>query len=382
MTILPPWLENRPHHDGSIFVPSFIAAGTVCRCRGGPGERAGQDRGGASRGDFRPEAENPGTGAIGDRTAAAETLRESEERCRTLLSESPDPTFSFNPEGRYLFVNRAFAEGVGKPVEALVGKTIWDAFPKEEADKRFASLSQVFRTGEGKVIEVRVPRADGDRHYLTTISPIKDAQGTVLSAVCSSKDITERKRAEEALEESRERYRALSEAAFEAIFISENGFCIEQNTRPSRCSAIRTPRPSANTAAEWIAPQDRDLVMQHILSGYEEPYEATALRKDGTTFPAMIRARMMHYRGRNVRVTSLRDITEQKKAEATLRESEERLRKLLEHSPISMAIVGMDGTIEYINRRAIETFGYLPEEIPTMERWWGRPIPTKPTAPK
>jgi PAS domain S-box-containing protein len=306
---------------------------------------------------------------------AAQTLRESLERCRTLLSESPDPTFSFNSEGRYLFVNRAFAEGVGKPVEALVGRTIWDAFPKEEADKRFASLSQVFRTGEGRVVEVRVPRADGDRHYLTTISPIKDAQGSVLSAVCSSKDITEHKRAEKALEESRERYQALSEAAFEAIFISEHGHCIEQNTKAEQMFGYSHAEVVGRDMTKGVAPQDRDLVMQHIRSGFEEPYEATALRKDGTTFPALICARMMHYQGRNVRVTSLRDITEQKKTESTLRESEARLKKLLEFSPISMAIVGMDGTIEYINRRAIETFGYLPEDIPTMERWWVKAYP-------
>ena len=257
--------------------------------QGGPGERAGQDGGGACRGNCRPETENPGTGAVGGRTpTGAEALRESEERCRILLSESPDPTFSFTPEGRYLFVNQAFAEGVGKPVEAIVGKTIWDVFPKEEADKRFASLSQVFRTGEEKVIEVRVPRADGDRHYLTTISPIKDAQGSVLSAVCSSKDITERKRAEEALEESRERYRALSEAAFEAIFISENGLCIEQNTKAEQMFGYSLAEAVGKFGADWIAPHDRDLVMQHILSGYEQPYEATALRKDGTTFPALI----------------------------------------------------------------------------------------------
>ena len=132
----------------------------------------------------------------GEVSALKQRIREL-EHCRVLLSESPDPTFSFTPDGRYQYVNKAFAEGVGKPVEEIVGKTIWDVFPREEADKRFAFLSQVFRMGEGKVIEVRVPRAEGDRHYITTISPLKDPQGSVRSAVCSSKDITERKRAEE-----------------------------------------------------------------------------------------------------------------------------------------------------------------------------------------
>jgi len=56
-------------------------------------------------------------------------------------------------------------------------------------------------------------------------------------------------------------------------------------------------------------------------------------------------------------------------------ESEVFLRKIIEYSPISMAIVGMDGRIEYINKKAIETFGYSPEDIPTMEQWWLRAYP-------
>ena len=115
-----------------------------------------------------------------------ETQRQSEENHRILLSESPDPTFSFTPEGQYRYVNRAFAEGVGKPVEDIIGKSLWDVSPTEEADKLFASLSQVFRTGEEKVIEVRVPRADGDRYYMTAITPIKDMKGEMLFAICSS----------------------------------------------------------------------------------------------------------------------------------------------------------------------------------------------------
>ena len=180
---------------------------------------------------------------------------------------------------------------------------------------------------------------------------------------------SERKRAEDALEESRERYRALSEAAFEAIFISEKGVCLEQNDKAEQMFGYSSREAVGRYGTDWIAPQDRDVVLQHMLSGFEQPYEVTAQRKDGTTFPALLCGRTMHYKGRNVRVTSLSDTTERKRAEQTLRESEERLRTLFEYSPISLAIVGMDGTIEYINRRSVETFGYLPDEIPTMDRW-------------
>ena len=157
---------------------------------------------------------------VHERVLAEEALRESEEKHRVLLDESPDPMFSFTPEGRYKYVNRAFADGVGKTVEGIIGRTIWDVFPKEEADQRFAALSQVFSTGAQKVIEARVPRADGDRCYVTTITPIKDTSGEVSSVICSSKDITARKRAEEELRASEQNFSAFFDAVEDLIGVA------------------------------------------------------------------------------------------------------------------------------------------------------------------
>ena len=64
------------------------------------------------------------------------------------------------------------------------------------------------------------------------------------------------------------------------------------------------------------------------------------------------------------------DITERKQADTALQDSREHFRKVVEESPLAMALVGMDGTIEYINRKAIDIFGYLPQDIPNMDRWW------------
>ncbi len=71
----------------------------------------------------------------------------------------------------------------------------------------------------------------------------------------------------------------------------------------------------------------------------------------------------------------LREVDEHTRAEAARKESEDRLHKIIEHAPISMAIIGMDGTIEYTNRKSIETFGYLPEDIPNMDQWWVKAYP-------
>jgi PAS domain S-box-containing protein len=144
------------------------------------------------------------------RKLAEDELRESEEKHRILLDKSVDPIFSFYPDGTYRYVNRAFADGVGKSVDQITGKRIWDIFPQEEAEKRFSVLSSVFSTGEGKQFEVRVPRPDSDHYYVTTVVPIKDANGAVISAICSSKEITDRKQAEQALREANKKLNLLT----------------------------------------------------------------------------------------------------------------------------------------------------------------------------
>jgi PAS domain S-box-containing protein len=119
---------------------------------------------------------------------------------RHLLDESSDPIFTFFPDGQYRYVNKAFADGVGKNPDEIIGKKIWDIFPKDEADKRFAAVKWVFENGITKVLEVRVPRPDGDTYYLTTVKPILNGKNEVVSVICISKEITDRKQMERELQ--------------------------------------------------------------------------------------------------------------------------------------------------------------------------------------
>lgn len=172
----------------------------------------------------------------GKRTTKAELIRELEalqaieDEYRLLLDESSDPIFAFYPDGRYRYVNRAFANGVGRPRIDIMGKKIWDIFPADEADKRFAVVKWVFENGQIRIIEVRVPRPDGDRFYVTTVKPILDDAGAVVSVICISKDITDRKLMEEELARMAQ-YDGLTELPNRALFSDRLQHAISEAVR-------------------------------------------------------------------------------------------------------------------------------------------------------
>jgi PAS domain S-box-containing protein len=150
-------------------------------------------------------------------------------------------------------------------------------------------------------------------------------------AILTVENITERKQIEEALKKSEEHLRALSAASFEAIFLSEKGVCLGQNLTAQQLFGYSDQWALGQMGTEWIIPQDRAKALRNMLTGDEEPYEVTALRKDGTTFPAQIRGKMIQYQGRPVRVTALRDISDRKKAESQREVALEELRKYKDH---------------------------------------------------
>jgi PAS domain S-box-containing protein len=177
----------------------------------------------------------------------------------------------------------------------------------------------------------------------------------------NEKSDVERMAIEETLEHSQVRLKALSEAPFEAIFLSEKGVCFDQNQAAKRMFGYTRAEAVGRYGTEWISPEDREQVKNNIQSGYEKPYEVTALRKDGTTFICEIQARMIDYEGRPIRVTALRDITERKQAEKALQNSEQKLNSIVAHVGVGIVII-RDGQMVYSNARILEMLGYSEEE--------------------
>ena len=132
-----------------------------------------------------------------------------------------------------------------------------------------------------------------------------------------------------ALRESEERLRQLASATFEGIGITEQGRIIEVNEQLAEMHGYRADELVGRPVTDCVAPTSRERVAERILQGHAEPYEHLALRKDGSTFPVEARGRVMAFRGRRVRVTAVRDITQRQQAEEQMRKSREQLRALL-----------------------------------------------------
>jgi PAS domain S-box-containing protein len=215
---------------------------------------------------------------------------------------------------------------------------------------------EVFATGEVKQLEFANPIDEKIRNI--HVIPMFDDKGKVDAVIEHLHDITERIQAQEEMRKSEARYRALSEATFEAIFISENGICLDTNQRATELFEYDYNELIGIFGTDIIAPESKELVRRNMLSGYEKPYEAIAQKKDGTKFHVEIRGKMMKYEGKDVRMTVVRDINEQKLAVEALRESEKRYRNLFNRIPIGLYRTTPEGSILDVNPAMLEILGY------------------------
>jgi two-component system cell cycle sensor histidine kinase/response regulator CckA len=297
---------------------------------------------------------------IANRKSGEEAQRESEKRFRAIFDQTFQFTGLMTTDGILIEANRAALEFYGLSESDVLGMPFWETpwwTHSTEQQERLREAIKKAAAGDFVRFEASHPTPDGDIHYVdVSIKPLKDDEGIVSLLVPEGRDITERKRTDEALRASEERLRALSDASFEAIFLSEEGVCIGQNLTAEKMFGYSTQEALGRSGTEWISPEFRELVLGKMIEGHEEPYDAMALRKDGTSFHCEIQGRMVHYEGRRIRVTALRDITDRKKAEDALRESEQKLTSIVGASPVGIAM-GRDRKISWTNEVWEKMFG-------------------------
>jgi len=151
----------------------------------------------------------------------------------------------------------------------------------------------------------------------------------------------------------------LSEATFEGICIHEQGILLDANQQFANIFGYTLDELKGMNGFDLIHPQSQEAVRGYIASGFEEPYEAVCLKKDGSEIIVEVRARDLQRDEKILRLAFYRDITERKAMEKKLAESEKRYRELYENSPIALYRTRIsDGKILECNRALVELFGY------------------------
>ncbi len=303
---------------------------------------------------------------ITERRQAEENLKQSRQSYLDILNSVSEAIYIQDAEtGQFIDVNTGAEKMYGYQHDEIIGQTPFTvAAPGlNNLEAIWEASLQVFKTGIPAQFDFWALRKNGEVFPKEIIVNKGKYFGKDV-LIAAARDITEKKQAEAELEESREKYRGLSEAAFEAIFISEKGVCIEQNLAAEKMFGYTSNEAIGRYGTEWIAPEYRERVMKNMLAGYEKPYEAVALKKDGSTFPCVLLGKMMHYKGKNVRVTSLTDISDRKFAEDAMRESEERFRVLFEGAPDAIILTDPEsGKILDVNMAACRLLLKTREEI-------------------
>ena len=174
--------------------------------------------------------------------------------------------------------------------------------------------------------EYRFIIKDGDIIHIEVNGDIlRNENGTPYGTVHVCRNVTLRKKTEEALKEWEERYRLLAEASFEGVAITDRGFFVDANTQMLNMLGYTHEELVGRPVSDVIAPESVYLVIKNIRSGFEEPYENNLQKKDGTSFPVFSRARSMLWGGKKYRVTVLQDITDIKRAEEERKRLEEQI---------------------------------------------------------
>ncbi|HMK48615.1 MAG TPA: PAS domain S-box protein, partial [Thermodesulfovibrionales bacterium] len=291
--------------------------------------------------------------------------RESEgelERYRLLAESSRDIIlFICRDDGRIVEANRAASETYGYTHEELLGMT---ASSLRLADDRAEMAEQMKRADEaGILFETRHVRKDG------SLIPVEiSSRGTTLKGerilLCVIRDVTGRKEAEKALQENEERYRLLFDLESDAIVVIDvkSMSNLDVNKAAEDMYGYTREELLKLTAPDLSAEPEETETRVHHDQGHVHIPLRWHRKKDGTIFPVDITARFFTFRGRQLLIAAMRDITERRRAEEAILASEEKYRLVVENASEAIFIV-QDETIKFPNRQTCLLSGYDDAEI-------------------
>jgi len=305
-------------------------------------------------------------GMLQERKRREEALRESEKKYRLLIENTHDIIYTLNPEGAFTFVSPSWTELLGHPIDQVIGKSFGIFVHPDDVPRCQVAIQRMVETGERQSgIEYRVQHADGSwRWHASSGALVRNKAGKVVDYEGIASDITERKRAEEALRRAEENFRyTLDDFPLGVRIITAEGETIYANRAIldiygyDGIEELRTtPVKNRYTPESYAEFQIRHNKRQQ---GEEAPseYEISIVKKNGDVRHLQVFRKEVLWNGERQYQALYRDITERKRGEEALRESEEKHRMLFETMAQGVVYQDADGRIISANPAAERILG-------------------------
>lgn len=306
---------------------------------------------------------------ITDKKKSEESIRESEERYKTLVTTSPDAITTTDLEGKITFVSPQALKIHGfDKAEDILGKSAFDFIAPEDHKRALENTNRTLNKGYVRNVEYTMLREDGSRFKgEMNASLIKDAQGDPKAFIASVRDISERKQAEKSLRESEEKYRAIFESFYDVYYRTDKEGRVTIISPSVKTHAGYEPEEVVGNYVTdfYVVPVEREVFTEELKkNGYVNDFEIKLRGKDGRQIETSVSSKILFGDdGFPVGVEGvLRDITDRKKAETALKESEEKYRIMVENS-LQGVIIIQDFRVVYCNTAFTIISGYSEHEL-------------------
>ncbi|OQX79602.1 MAG: hypothetical protein B6D64_04565 [Bacteroidetes bacterium 4484_276] len=250
----------------------------------------------------------------------------------TAVEQTGNAIVITDADGNIEYTNRQFTKTTGYTAKEAQGKNPRILKSGIQPKEYYAKMWETIKSGKVWRGEFQNKTKNGNLFWETvTITPIKE-NDEIINFIAVKQDITKHKKLEQLQNENKNRFKALAEATYEAIFVSEKGICIDANEAASNMFGYPHKELIGIFGTDVVADESKELIKNNMVAGIEEPYEAIAQRKDGSKFQAEFQGRMFDYGGKQVRITAVRDITSRKQTEQKIKEESDNFNKVFYHS--------------------------------------------------
>ena len=316
--------------------------------------------------------------ALRDATALKseeEALRKSESYFRAVLKNMHFGVFSFDTEGKFTFVNDVVVERSGYSQEWFSGKSLFDFVRPEERD-------EIRKHFETSILGIPVPpcefayyKASGEISWVQVNITHMWEMGRIVGVLGVLLDITKRKKSEQALRESEEKYRRLFEDSRDAIFMTDRkGRLTDANLSfLDLFGYSKEEATGLDVIDTYVNHGDREVCVGAMNeNGFVKDYELKLKKKDGTVMDCLLTGTAWRVNGGTILSYQgiVRDESGRKQAEMALHDSEQKLRSIISGSPIPQFVIDKNHTVTHWNRALEIVSGIEAEEVEGTNQHW------------